>query len=109
MNQKIWHPEKRTFLFCLSIYIYSAKLYIAKISNTRKQNFQVLKCTEPRCGLCKLIKEGSTFSFKGKNFTVNADMSCTVKNVMYVIECRGCQKYYIGETNNLSNQTTLHN
>ena len=81
----------------------------ARFSNTRKQNFQVRKCKAPRCGLCKHIKEGSSFSFKGKNFTVNADMSCTVKNVIYVIECRGCQKYYIGETNNLRNRTTLHN
>ena len=41
-------------------------------------------------------------------FTVNADMNCTVKNVMYVIECRGCEKYYIGETNNRRKRTTLH-
>ena len=41
--------------------------------------------------------------------TVNCDMTCTVKNVMYVIECRGCNKYYIGETNNLSKKITLHN
>ena len=36
-------------------------------------------------------------------------MSCTVKNVVYVIECRGCGEYYIGETNNLRKRTTLHN
>ena len=58
----------------------------ARFSNTWKQNFQVTKCKEPICGLCKHIKEGSTFSFKDKNFTVNADMTCTVKNVIYVIE-----------------------
>ena len=55
------------------------------------------------------MKEGSTFNFKGENFIVNADMSCTVKNVKYVIECRGCGNYYIGETNNLRKRTTLHN
>ena len=37
-------------------------------------------------------------------------MSCTVKDVIYVIECRGCGEYYIGETNNLQNKgTKLHN
>ena len=29
--------------------------------------------------------------------------------VIYVIECRGCDEQYIGETNNLRNRTTLHN
>ena len=54
-------------------------------------------------------KEGPAFSFKGKTFTVNADMNCTVKNVIYVIECCGCEKYYIGETNNLRKRTMLYN
>ena len=74
-----------------------------------KAKFKVTKCNGPRCGLCKHIKEGPSFSFKGKTFTVNADMNCTVKNVIFVIECRGCEKYYIGETNNLRKRTMLHN
>ena len=36
-------------------------------------------------------------------------MSCKAKSVIYVIPCRGCDEQYIGETNNLSNKTTLHN
>ena len=36
-------------------------------------------------------------------------MSCTLKIVIYVITCRVCRKYYIGETNNLRKITTLHN
>ena len=36
-------------------------------------------------------------------------MSCTVKKVIYVIECRGCGEYYKGETNDLRKRTTLHN
>ena len=47
----------------------------------------------------------SFFKFKDEAFF----MSCTVKYVIYVIECRGCGKYYIGETNNLRNRVTLHN
>ena len=36
-------------------------------------------------------------------------MSCKAKNVIYVIECRGCNEQYIGETVNLRNRVTLHN
>ena len=69
-----------------------------KFSSTQETKF---KCNESRCGLCEHIKEGPSFSFKGKTFTV--------KYAIYVIECRGCKKYYIGETNNLRKRTTLHN
>ena len=74
-----------------------------------KLDFEVTKCKEPRWGLCKYIKEGSTFSFKGESFNVNSDMTCTVNNVIYATACRGCRDYYIGETNNLRNRTILHN
>ena len=40
---------------------------------------------------------------------MNSDMTCTVKTVIYVIDGRLCNKYYICETNNLRKTTTLHN
>ena len=67
------------------------------------------KYNEPRCGLCKYIREGSSVKFKNKSFKVNKNMSCKAKNVIYVIQCRGCDEQYIGETNNLRNRTALHN
>ena len=81
----------------------------AKFSNKNETKFTVTKNKEPRCGLCRYLKEESSFNFKGKQFNVNSDMTCTVKNVIYVTECRGCRKYYIGEINNLRNRATLHN
>ena len=35
-------------------------------------------------------------------------MSCNTLNYIYVIKCLGCQKLYIGETNNLRFRTNLH-
>ena len=40
---------------------------------------------------------------------MNASMSCDVKNVVYVITCRGCNENYIGETVNLRHRTTVDN
>ena len=54
--------------------------------------------------------EGNHFTFANqKTFKVNAAMSCDVKNVIYVITCRGCGENYIGETTNLRHRTTVHN
>ena len=46
---------------------------------------------------------------KGKVFKLNDDMSCKSKNVIYVIQCRGWNEQYIGETVNLINRITLYN
>ena len=59
-----------------------------KFTNTQEKEIEVAKCKEPRFGLGNYIKEGFTFSFKGKSFKVNFDLSCAVKNAIYVIECR---------------------
>ena len=36
-------------------------------------------------------------------------MTCKSKNIIYVIQCRGCNEQYIRETVNLKNRVTLHN
>ena len=44
------------------------------------------------------------------NFKVHEDMTCEVKNVIYVKKCRDCGKEYIGETGNfLHNRVIIHN
>ena len=44
-----------------------------------------------------------------KFFQVNADMTCDVQNVIYVITCNGCGEYYIGQTGDkLRTRRTIH-
>ena len=36
-------------------------------------------------------------------------MNCTVRNVLYVLICNGCQEFYIGQTaDKLRNRKTVH-
>lgn len=81
----------------------------AKFTSKMTEEFQVKKCKEPRCGLCKHLLEGTSISFKDKTFKIKDNMTCKAKNVIYVIQCRGCNEQYIGETGNLRNRVTLHN
>ena len=55
--------------------------------------------------------EGSEFKFNnGKSFKIKESSNCSVKNVIYVIKCRGCGLEYIGETGDkLRNRVTVHN
>lgn len=74
------------------------------------QTKTVVKCGRGNCGLCRHLVEGHTFNFKnGKQFHVNENITCDVKNVIYVITCGGCAENYIGETGNLRQRVTIHN
>ena len=81
----------------------------ARFENTIVEN-TVQKCGRSNCGLWKHLQEGKEFKFANKKvFKVNTKMNCEVKNVIYVITCRGCGENYIGETNNLRQRVTIHN
>jgi hypothetical protein len=70
----------------------------------------VHKCHSPRCKLCETIITGDSYLFKSTNcnFSIKEFMTCDVSNCIYVLNCCGCSKIYIGETNNLRLRTNLH-
>lgn len=73
---------------------------LTKSNFTEKTDYKVTKCQDPRCGTCPYIKTGQKFNFSGKEFTINNNMSCQTRNLIYVITCSGCGELYIGETGN---------
>ena len=74
-----------------------------------KTKHRVFKCNRANCALCGYLAEGNSYDFKGKIFYVNENMSCDVKNVIYVLECNGCNEYYIGQTGDkLRSRRTVH-
>ena len=77
-------------------------LTLAKFSETLESPKET-KCNRPNCGACIYLITDPEFSFKcGKTFKVKASMSCGAKNLIYIIQCSGCQEH-IGETGD-----TLH-
>ena len=53
--------------------------------------------------------EGNSFDFNERHFKIKISMSCDVSNVIYVLICNGCKKYYIGQTGDkLRNRRTVH-
>lgn len=68
------------------------------------------KCHRANCGLCKCIIVGNSFTFKcGKTFHVTTNMGCDAINLIYVMQCTGCDEEYIGETgDSLRHRMTVH-
>ena len=52
----------------------------------------------------------NTFYFRnsGVTFEIKTPMDCTVRNVIYVIQCKNCGHTYIGETVNFRNRMSQH-
>ena len=55
-------------------------------------------CGRPRCNTCAHTNASPTINTPGGHITINFKYTCTSNNVVYVIECRTCDKVYIGET-----------
>ena len=70
----------------------------------------VKKCGIKGCGCCEDILEVDSFHFKnsGINFHIKTPMTCTVRNVIYVLQCKTCEQTYIGETVNFRNRMSSH-
>ena len=80
----------------------------ASFGTPKKQG--TTKCGNKRCGVCNILIEGSSYSFKNtpKPFEIRRDLTCNSKNVIYVIECTNCREQYIGCTNSLNHRVALH-
>ena len=79
----------------------------AKFSSSTNQA-SVKRCSDLRCGACKVIRTGSEINIRGSTFRVQSSMNCSSKNVIYMIFCNGCDKFYIGQTTNLRARVRVH-
>lgn len=59
-------------------------------------------CKKPRCGTCKIMTEKTYFesSETGQRFPINGNIDCNTKNAIYKLDCKCCQKQYVGQTSN---------
>ena len=70
----------------------------------------VKKCNDKKCGTCPLIRTTNKIMFKNSKlpFKIKSNMDCNAKNVIYLINCSGCDKEYIGQTSNLRARVRVH-
>ena len=58
------------------------------------------KCNSNRCQICNFLCLGRVFQSNktGKEFTINYNLNCNSKNVVYLITCKKCGIQYVGST-----------
>ncbi len=62
------------------------------------QNFKTSKCKQLFCGICPFINSSFTFPLKNKTLPILCDSDCNSSNLVYLITCKKCNVFYIGET-----------
>ena len=72
--------------------------------------FCVTKCGKARCKTCSIIiQRRHSHIINERIVYFNANMNCCSKNVIYVLFCKNCEEYYVGETNmTLNLRVNLH-
>lgn len=59
-------------------------------------------CKKPRCGTCSILESAKEFksTATNKNYPIKGHIDCNTKNVIYQLNCKMCDKQYIGQTSN---------
>ena len=85
------------------------KRLLCKANFEKDRQYSVKRCNA-NCKTCQLLVEGSEFFFERAqtNFKINANFTCSTKNLLYILICE-CSKIYIGETGcSLKSRITTH-
>jgi ribosomal protein S19 len=60
---------------------------------TEKTKKEIIRCNRPRCKTCPDLIVGTDIKMEnGQTFTINDTMTCTSKNLIYMLLCNGCTK-----------------
>ena len=73
----------------------------AKLPKINQGSGECKGCGNKRCGVCKILKNTSTFEDKnGKQYSIRseAELNCSSKCVVYLVTCKSCKIQYVGST-----------
>lgn len=70
---------------------------LCKLNNSFSYN--VFRCRASRCKLCPiLIEYKNVINIKNNFLTLNGNINCKTRNLIYVMFCKNCNQIYVGET-----------
>ena len=87
--------------------------YSENVQSTRpitQNNINITKCNVKNFGKCPLIVATNEILLHNKTFPfkVKSNTDCNATNIIYLINCNGCHKEYIGQASNLRAMVRIH-
>ena len=76
------------------------KMLVSITAGTRKNGNR--PCNSIGCKTCQHIQMTERFrsTVTGKSYKIHTPATCKTKGIVYIIQCRKCQKQYVGSTKN---------
>lgn len=70
---------------------------------------EISKCNDTRCNICSMLIISQVVTFNnGSTHKISHKMSCNSILCIYALKCHKCQKFYIGECEELRARINLH-
>ena len=91
---------------------YLVRSKVTPIQNRKSQRDKrgMRRCGK-QCPACPFVKEGKFIKYNKSTWTINSEVNCETKNVVYLVECNKelCKEKYIGESyRSLKDRTMEH-
>ena len=98
ISQKDYLLDKK-FLLINSMQQNLHSLFVHEQKLLRTVNFRYEKCSQNTCSLCAFSNNKSFILIKEKFYLpIMANSNCQSKNIIYILTCKLCDTYYVGQS-----------
>jgi hypothetical protein len=89
----------QTNLFLINLIGKNLNTIFIHNNSIKPYNFHMKFCAQINCKICKLKYDSSHFYLKDFYFIpIQGNFDCTASNIIYIITCTLCNKFYVGES-----------
>ena len=98
ISQKDYLKDKK-FLFINSMQQNLHSLFVHEHKLLNVAHFRYEKCSQKTCSLCAFSNSNSFILIKEKFYLpIMTNSNCKSKNIIYILTCKFCDTYYVGQS-----------
>ena len=75
-----------------------ASIFIHDFQLFSQKNYRFRKCTDRKCSVCYYANENSFLVINDFYLPIMANSNCKSLNILYILNCKKCNHYYIGQS-----------
>ncbi len=75
-----------------------SSLFVHEFQLLKQNNFRFKKCSDKKCSVCFYANENSFIVVNNFFIPIMANSNCKSLNIIYIIQCKKCDHYYVGQS-----------
>jgi len=85
-----------------------SSIFLHEFQLFQPKNFRYKKCLNKKCSVCFYANENSFIVVNNFFVPIMADSNCKSLNIIYIINCKKCNHYYIGQSLSAGSRLKTH-